>query len=80
MNPGGRPLTKSERKQFNRAQHEQKIKMQLVAEHGPELGNFYYWLRLMNIRGTQAFRTGDVQFIRDVALALENVYRKHQRR
>ncbi|MBY8889100.1 hypothetical protein K7472_30275 [Streptomyces sp. PTM05] len=73
----GRPLTRVERKQFNRAQHEQKIRTEMVTAHGEELGMFYYWLRLMNIRGTQAFRSGELGFIRDVALALENVYRRH---
>lgn len=74
---GGRPLTKAERKKFNRAQHERKIQADLIAEHGNDLGNFYFWLRVMNIRGTQAHREGDVRLIRDVALALENVYRRH---
>ncbi|MFH8698986.1 hypothetical protein [Streptomyces chartreusis] len=73
----GRPLTKAERKKLNRAEHEQKIKQDLIAQHGRDLGTFYYWLRIMNIRGTQAYRDGDTQFIRDVALALENVYRRH---
>ncbi len=73
----GRPLTKAERKKFNRAEHERKIKLDLIAQHGNDLGTFYYWLRVMNIRGTQAFRDGDAAFIRDVALALENVYRRH---
>ncbi|WP_189749929.1 carbohydrate ABC transporter, partial [Streptomyces chartreusis] len=70
----GRPLTKSERKKLNRAEHERKIRQDLIAQHGRDLGTFYYWLRIMNIRGTQAYRDGDTQFIRDVALALENVY------
>ena len=74
---GGRPLTKVERKKYNRAQHERKIKDDLISEHGPELGAFYFWLRVMNIRGTQAHREGDLALIRDVALALENVYRRH---
>ncbi|MFJ5779907.1 hypothetical protein [Streptomyces sp. NPDC093094] len=74
---GGRPLTKAERKKYNRAEHERKIRQELAAQHGSELGAFYYWLRIMNIRGTQAYRDGDTQFIRDVALALENVYRRH---
>lgn len=73
----GRPLTKSERKKYNRAEHERKIRQDLIDQHGNDLGTFYYWLRLMNIRGTQAFRDGDTVFIRDVALALENVYRRH---
>ncbi|MET9497431.1 hypothetical protein [Streptomyces sp. NPDC006552] len=73
----GRPLTKVERKKFNRAEHERKIRKDLIAQHGEELGNFYFWLRLMNIRGTQAFREGDTRFIREVALALQNVYSRH---
>ncbi|MYZ39784.1 MULTISPECIES: hypothetical protein [unclassified Streptomyces] len=73
----GRPLTRAERKKYNRAQHERKIRQDLIAEHGVDLGTFYYWLRLMNIRGTQAFRDGDTVFIREVALALENVYRRY---
>ncbi|MFD3920226.1 hypothetical protein [Streptomyces sp. NPDC058595] len=73
----GRPLTKAERKKYNRAEHERKIKKDLVAQHGNDLGTFLYWLRLMTIRGTQAFRNGDTALIRDVALALENVYRRH---
>ncbi|WP_328760555.1 hypothetical protein [Streptomyces sp. NBC_00271] len=73
----GRPLTKIERKKYNRAEHERKIRQDLISQHGNDLGTFYYWLRLMNIRGTQAFRDGDTAFIRDVALALENVYRRH---
>ncbi|MGP3637141.1 hypothetical protein ACTU45_28000 [Streptomyces sp. 24-1644] len=73
----GRPLTKAERKKFNRAEHERKIKLDLIAQHGNELGTFYAWLRIVNIRGTQAFREGDAAFIRDVALALENVCRRH---
>jgi hypothetical protein len=74
---GGRPLTKQERKKFNRAQHERKIQSELIAQHGNDLGNFYFWLRVMNIRGTQSHRDGDTKLIRDVALALENVYRRH---
>ncbi|MFP8887824.1 hypothetical protein [Streptomyces mangrovi] len=77
VSTGGRPLTKAERKKFNRAQHERKIQADLIARHGEELGNFYFWLRVMNIRGTQAFREGDTSLIRDVALALENVHRRH---
>ncbi|MFC9534360.1 hypothetical protein ACFT38_28010 [Streptomyces sp. NPDC056975] len=73
----GRPLTRVERKKFNRAEHERKIQKDLIAQHGNDLGNFYFWLRLMNIRGTQAFRDGDTSFIRDVALALQNVYSRH---
>ncbi|MFG3499321.1 hypothetical protein [Streptomyces sp. NPDC047928] len=73
----GRPLTKAERKDFNRAEHERKIKRELIAKHGNDLGNFYYWLRLVNIRGTQAYRNGNTDFIREVALALHNVYGRH---
>ncbi|MFI2241163.1 hypothetical protein [Streptomyces chrestomyceticus] len=73
----GRPLTKAERKKYNRARHEQKIREDLIARHGTDLGTFYYWLRFMHIRGTQAHRGGDTDFIRDVALALENVHRRH---
>jgi hypothetical protein len=73
----GRPLTKAERKKFNRAEHERKIRADLIAQHGNDLGTFYYWLRIMNIRGTQAYRDGDKVLIHDVALALENVYRRH---
>ncbi|MBT2369963.1 hypothetical protein J7E88_33030 [Streptomyces sp. ISL-10] len=73
----GRPLTRAERRKLNRAEHERKIKQDMLAMHGNELGTFYYWLRIMNIRGTQAYRDGDTAFIRDVALALENVYRRH---
>ncbi|MGY1583853.1 hypothetical protein [Streptomyces sp. MN13] len=75
----GRPLTKAERRKYNRAAHERKIRQDLVEQHGKDLGTFYYWLRLMNIRGTQAYRDGDTAFIREVALALENVYRRHAR-
>ncbi|MFZ3562819.1 hypothetical protein ACOKM5_43590 [Streptomyces sp. BH097] len=74
-----RPLTKVERKNYNRAAHEQKIQKDLIAQHGNELGNFYYWLRLMNIRGTQAYRGGDLSLIRDVSLALQNVHERHNR-
>jgi hypothetical protein len=74
---GARPLTKNERKKYNRAQHEKKIQADLIAQHGPELGNFYFWLRVMNIRGTQLHREGEGRFIRDAALAMENVYRRH---
>ena len=72
-----RPLTKAERKKYNRALHEQQIKRELVAKHGPELGQFLAWLRIMTIRGTQAHRDGDPVLARDVVLALENVYRRH---
>ncbi|MER7832206.1 hypothetical protein [Streptomyces sp. NPDC095602] len=50
----------------------------MIAQHGNDLGNFYFWLRLMNIRGTQAARAGDTNLIREVSLALENVYRRLQ--
>jgi hypothetical protein len=73
----GRPLTRAERKNFNRAEHERKIRQDLIAQHGNDLGTFYAWLRIMNIRGTQAFRGGDTLLIREVALALENIYRRH---
>ncbi|MEU2564849.1 hypothetical protein ABZ626_36790 [Streptomyces longispororuber] len=73
----GRPLTKEERKKFNRAAHERKIRQDLIAQHGNELGNFYAWLRVVNIRGTQAYRSGDTAFIRDVVLALQNVHSRH---
>ncbi|WP_331737664.1 hypothetical protein OHA38_44080 (plasmid) [Streptomyces sp. NBC_01732] len=73
----GRPLTKIERKKMNRAEHERKIKQDLIAQHGKDLGTFYYWLRIMSIRGTQAYRDGDMALIRDVALALQNVYSRH---
>ncbi|MFG2463350.1 hypothetical protein ACGFWE_40745 [Streptomyces sp. NPDC048523] len=73
----GRPLTKAERKKFNRAEHERKIKQDLIAQHGNELGTFYAWLRIVNIRGTQAAREGDKAFIHDVALALQNVHSRH---
>ncbi|MET8751330.1 hypothetical protein ABZW32_14710 [Streptomyces sp. NPDC004667] len=73
----GRPLTKVERKKMNRAEHERKIRQDLIAQHGNDLGTFYYWLRIVNIRGTQAYRGGDTAFIRDVALALDNVHRRH---
>lgn len=72
-----RPLTKVERRKFNRAQHEKKIREDLIGRHGNDLGNFLSWLRIMSIQGTQRFRDGDTSFIRDVALALENVYRHH---
>lgn len=62
---------------MNRAEHERKIKQDLIAQHGKDLGTFYYWLRITNIRGTQAYRDGDTAFIRDVALALHNVYSRH---
>ncbi|MFE9912886.1 hypothetical protein [Streptomyces clavifer] len=77
MTTAGRPLTKVERKKFNRAQHEGKIRKELTEKHGNELGPFLFWLRVMSIQGTQRFREGDTSFIRDVALALENVYRRH---
>lgn len=73
----GRPLTKAERKKYNRAEHERKIKQDLIARHGNDLGTFYYWLRITNIRGTQAYRDGNTAFIRDVALALQNVFNRH---
>lgn len=73
----GRPLTKAERKDFNRAEHERKIKQDLIAQHGKDLGTFYYWLRVTNIRGTQAYRNGNTDFIREAALALHNVYSRH---
>lgn len=73
----GRPLTKAERKKFNRAEHERKIRQDLIAQHGKDLGTFYYWLRIANIRGTQAHREGNTDFIREVALALNNVYGRH---
>ncbi|OUC73479.1 hypothetical protein CA983_44670 [Streptomyces swartbergensis] len=73
----GRPLTKAERRKFNRAEHERKIKQELIAQHGNELGTFYYWLRVTNMRGTQAYRDGNTDFIREVALALHNVYGRH---
>lgn len=73
----GRPLTKAERKDFNRAEHERKIKQDLIAQHGQDLGTFYAWLRIVNIRGTQAYRDGNTEFIREAALALHNVYSRH---
>jgi hypothetical protein len=73
----GRPLTKAERKAFNRAEHERKIKQELIAQHGDELGTFYAWLRVVNIRGTQNYRKGELAFIRDVVLALQNVHSRH---
>ncbi|MFJ2745371.1 hypothetical protein ACIO3O_37575 [Streptomyces sp. NPDC087440] len=73
----GRPLTKAERKKMNRAEHERKIKQDLIAQHGNDLGTFYAWLRIVNIRGTQAFRDGDTEFIREAARALHNVYSRH---
>ncbi len=73
----GRPLTKAERKNLNRAEHERKIKRDLIAQHGNDLGTFYYWLRVTNIRGTQAHRNGDTDFIREAALALHNVFSRH---
>ncbi|MEE1774903.1 hypothetical protein ACFRAA_33335 [[Kitasatospora] papulosa] len=77
MTMASRPLTKVERRKFNRAQHEKKIREDLIGRHGNDLGNFLSWLRIMSIQGTQRFRDGDTSFIRDVALALENVYRRH---
>ncbi|MEV7302512.1 MULTISPECIES: hypothetical protein [Streptomyces] len=77
MKTAGRPLTKAERKKYNRAQHERKIREDLIGKHGNDLGTFLFWLRVMSIQGTQKFREGDSSFIRDVALALENVYRRH---
>ncbi|CAM5292908.1 hypothetical protein SSPIM334S_06952 [Streptomyces spiroverticillatus] len=62
---------------MNRAEHERKIKQDLIAQHGTDLGTFYAWLRIVNIRGTQAYRDGDTQFIREAALALHNVYSRH---
>ncbi|WP_405812582.1 hypothetical protein OG524_36870 (plasmid) [Streptomyces sp. NBC_01520] len=73
----GRPLTKVERKKMNRAEHERKIKQDLIAAHGKDLGTFYYWLRVTNIRGTQAYRDGNTEFIREAALALHNVYSRY---
>ncbi|MFJ4569029.1 hypothetical protein ACIP4U_36335 [Streptomyces caelestis] len=73
----GRPLTKAERKKFNRAEHERKIRQELIAQHGEDLGTFYAWLRIVNIRGTQAYRAGNTEFIREVTLALHNVYNRH---
>ncbi|MGW4951538.1 hypothetical protein [Streptomyces parvulus] len=73
----GRPLTKAERKAFNRAKHEQKIKQEMIAQHGNDLGTFYAWLRVVNIRGTQAYRGGDTAFIREVVRALQNVHNRH---
>ncbi|WP_329028242.1 hypothetical protein [Streptomyces sp. NBC_00690] len=73
----GRPLTKAERKDLNRAEHERKIKQDLIARHGKDLGTFYAWLRVVNIRGTHAYREGDTAYIREVALALNNVHRRH---
>ncbi|GGM19891.1 MULTISPECIES: hypothetical protein [Streptomyces] len=74
----GRPLTKAERKKFNRAEHERKIKQELIAQHGEDLGTFYAWLRVVNIRGTQAYRDdGDLTYIREVVRALHNVHSRH---
>ncbi|MGV4890729.1 hypothetical protein ACSR0Z_29920 (plasmid) [Streptomyces viridosporus] len=75
----GRPLTRAERKDFNRAEHERKIKQELIAQHGEDLGTFYAWLRIVNIRGTQAYRAGNTDLIREVTLALHNVYNRHGR-
>lgn len=72
-----RPMTRAERKRHNRALHERQMREEMAQKHGPELGAFLFWLRVMTIRGTQAHRDGDVALIRDVALALENVYRRH---
>ncbi|HBF83004.1 MAG TPA: hypothetical protein DD420_24705 [Streptomyces sp.] len=77
MTTAGRPLTKAERKKYNRAQHEGKIRKELTEKHGKDLGNFLFWLRVMSIQGTQRYREGDPRFIQDVSLALENVYRRH---
>ncbi|WP_158679401.1 hypothetical protein [Streptomyces sp. Tu 6176] len=49
----------------------------MIAQHGTDLGTFYYWLRITNIRGTQAYRAGNADFIREAALALHNVYSRH---
>ncbi|MGW3954069.1 hypothetical protein ACWEKM_24820 [Streptomyces sp. NPDC004752] len=73
----GRPLTKAERKAFNRAEHERKIKQEMIAQHGNDLGTFYAWLRVVNIRGTQNYRDGDLTFIREVVRALQNVHSRH---
>ncbi|MGW1776237.1 hypothetical protein [Streptomyces sp. NPDC002104] len=73
----GRPLTKAERKAMNRAEHERQITQDLIAQHGNDLGTFYAWLRIVNIRGTQAYRDGNTDFIREAALALKNVYSRH---
>lgn len=62
---------------MNRAEHERKIQQDLIAQHGKDLGTFYAWLRIANIRGTQASRDGDTAFIREVALALQNVYSRY---
>jgi hypothetical protein len=73
----GRPLTRAERRKYNRALYERKIRKDLIAKHGRDLGTFLYWLRVVNIRGTQNARDGDEAFMRDVVLALETVYRRH---
>lgn len=62
---------------MNRAEHERQIKLDLVAKHGKDLGTFYAWLRIVNIRGTQASRDGDTAYIREIALALHNVHSRH---
>lgn len=62
---------------MNRAEHERQITQDLIAQHGNDLGTFYAWLRIVNIRGTQAFRAGDTALIREAALALQNVYSRH---
>ncbi|MFJ1847078.1 hypothetical protein [Streptomyces sp. NPDC088146] len=62
---------------MNRAEHERKIKQDLITAHGKDLGTFYYWLRVTNIRGTQAYGDGNADFIREAALALHNVYSRH---
>lgn len=73
-----RPMTKVERTKFNRAAHERKMRNELVAKHGEELGNFHYWLRLMGIRGTQLYREeDDLRLIREVSLALQNIYNRY---
>ncbi|MFG2439009.1 hypothetical protein [Streptomyces sp. NPDC048508] len=59
---------------MNRAEHERRIKQDLIERHGKDLGTFYAWLRVVNIRGTQAYREGDTAYIREVALALDNVH------
>lgn len=62
---------------MNRAEHERQITQDLIAQHGNDLGTFYAWLRIVNIRGTQAYRDGNTDFIREAALALKNVYSRH---
>lgn len=77
MSTPTRPLTKAERRKYNQSLHEQQIKRELIAKHGPELGQFLAWLRIMTIRGTQAHRAGDPTLARETVLALENVHRRH---